>query len=81
MEITVAESGEGLGLGAPTQSSDFIPNQIYTRAEVAETLGISSMTLIRAERKGLLRSYKAGRKIRYTGRMVKAWLERDRSEE
>lgn len=60
--------------------NDFLPSQIYTRKEVAEKLDVSEITLIRAERRGELRSYRAGRKIRYTGRMVKAWLERDRSE-
>ncbi len=61
---------------------DFQSSQIYTRKEVAEKLGISEMTLSRAEKRGVLRSYKAGsRKVRYTGRMVKAWLERDLDEE
>jgi hypothetical protein len=51
------------------------PDRIYTSAEAALAIGVSTITLIRARNAGHLAELRAGRKVLHSGKQLLDWLE------
>ena len=51
------------------------PDRIYTSAEAALAIGVSTITLIRARNAGRLAELRAGRKVLHSGKQLLDWLE------
>ena len=54
----------------------FDPERVYRLSEVADTLQVSSVTLLRAAQRGDLRAFRVGHQWRVTGQEVISFMGR-----